>query len=336
MAYYNKAMLRLYLYDQNSRVLCDTITPADLPGFLKRQDGVLWVDLCQPNPDELALLSDVFGFHPLCVEDCTHPQAIPKLEEFADYLFLVVHGVKQSQGDNIRQKLCEFETLELDVFLGRNFLVTVHAEPLRSIEITQENLLRGSSAIHISATALAHEVLDALVDLYFPVLETLEIHLQNLEDIIEANPASDIVKDFFDLRRTILQLRRTSLKQQEIFYGLSHRDISFISKPDVLLFRDIYDHMVRIVEMSESSREILSGILNIHLSLVSNRMNDVMRILTIFSAILLPLTFIVGIYGMNFEHMPELRNPYGYYTVLCFMALITLGMLGYFRYKRWL
>jgi magnesium transporter len=323
-------MLTLYWYHLKDKQLRQDVSIAELPELLKIHEGVLWLDLFQPTAEELLLLSDIFDFHPLCIEDCVHIQHIPKLEEYPEYLFLVMHAVKANSHPE------KFDLVELDAFLGKNFLVTVHREPLHAVDITKEHLERGTSAIYAGSTALAHELLDAMVDLYMPIIEALDTRLQELEDTIEEDPASDIVKDFFDLRRSILKLRRTSLKEQEVFYWLSHRDISFIDKKEALLFKDIYDHLVRIVELSEASRDILSGILSIHLSLMSNRMNDVMRILTIFSAILLPLTFIVGVYGMNFEYMPELTYHYGYFIVLGVMTLIAVGMMVYFRRKNWI
>jgi magnesium transporter len=323
-------MLSLYWYDTQNRQLCQGVDPSEIPALLENPNGVLWANLFQPTESEVELLHDVFYFHPLCVEDCIHRQYVPKLEEFPNYLFLVIHGIQATQ------RKIQFDTVNLNLFLGKNFVVTVHWEPLQPIDFARDNLTRGTSAIHSGASALAHEILDATVDLYMPVLSNLDDHLLALEDLIERNPATDIVKDFFDLRRSILQIRRISLKEQEVFYWLSHRDIPFISHKDVLLFRDIYDHLVRVVELSESARDILSGILTIHLSLMSNRMNDIMRVLTVFSAILLPLTFIAGIYGMNFQNMPELRDPYGYYITLMVMGLITLAMLVFFRKKGWL
>lgn len=323
-------MLTIYWYHLKEKTLRTEIAPAEIPQLLKTRNSVLWVDLAQPTEEEAQLLESVFDFTPLCIEDCLHAQQIPKMEEYPDYLFLVVHAVKTNHHP------LNFDLVELDMFLGKNFVVTYHAEPVQAIEFTQANVSRSTSAIHLGAVSLAHEILDGLVDLYMPVLDHLDNRLQSLEDMIEANPGSDIVTDFFDLRRSLLKLRRTSLKEQEVFYWLSHRDITFIDRSEALLFKDIYDHLVRVLELTEALRDILSGILSIHLSLISNRMNDVMRVLTIFSAILLPLTFIVGIYGMNFEYMPELKSPYGYYTVLAFMATLTTGMLIYFKRKRWI
>jgi magnesium transporter len=328
-------MLTSYWYENATMSVRQHIATDEFSELLKRQDGVLWVDVFQPTSEELAILTDIFAFHPLCVEDCMHPQIIPKLEEFPDYLFLVVHGIKKTE-TTIQESMMACQPVELDLFLGRNFLVTLHHEHLHSILMSRESLLRGTSAVRSGASALAHEVLDSMVDLYFPVLENLEEHLQDLEEQIEANPGSEIVGQFFALRRSLLKLRRISLRQVDIFYALSHRNMSFVTPQDTLLFRDVYDHMVRIVEIAESSRDILSGILNIHLSLMSNRLNDIVRVLTLFSAIMLPLTFIAGIYGMNFEHMPELQNPHGYFIVLGCMVVLSIVMISFFRHKRWI
>jgi magnesium transporter len=302
----------------------------DLNPYLEREDGVLWVDIEGITPEDELWLKSFFAFEHLHLEDCVHPQVIPKLEEFPDYLFIVTHGVNNLIGEYT------FELQELDLFLGKHFLVTVHARPLPSIHFVQAHLARGTSAIHGGVCSLAHEILDALADTYLPFLELLDARLSELEEILEKNPGTDVVTTFFELRRSVLGLRRVAIRQQEVFYWLSHRDIGLISKKDTLLFRDIYDHFVRIVELNESARDILSGMLNIHLSLMSNRMNDVMRVLTIYSTILMPLTFIVGVYGMNFDHMPELHLPYAYPAVLMLMASITVGMLLFFKHKRWL
>jgi magnesium transporter len=323
-------MKQIVWYPLNQKEAQVLSSETDLAPYLVRDDGVLWVDIEALTSADEAWLKSVFDFHELCLEDCTHPQVIPKLEEFPSYVFIVIHGVAQETGSY------SFRLQELDVFLGKNFLVTLHAEGLSPIQFVRDNFSRGTSAIHGGACSLAHEVLDALVDTYLPFLELVDSRLSEVEDILEKNPGTDIVSTFFELRRSVLALRRVAIRQQEIFYWLSHRDIGFIGKQEALLFKDIYDHFVRIVELNESARDILSGMLNIHLSLMSNRMNDVMRILTIYSTILMPLTFIVGVYGMNFDHMPELHWPYAYPVVLMLMASITMGMLFFFKHKRWL
>lgn len=328
-------MQRICWFSFEDQTLVDSLPLEALSTYLVRQDGVLWLDIEDPQPEDQVILEEVFQFHPLCIEDCFHEQVVPKLEEFPKYLFMVLHGLRAGVTQD-KFDSSHVETVELNLFLGGNFVVTLHKEPLQALQFLRDNLDRGTSAIYGGTASLAHEIMDALVDSYLPVLDTLDAHLNDLEDTIEANPGSDIVKEFFDLRRAILTIRRISIRQQEVFYWLSHRDIILIDKEERLLFRDIYDHLVRVVELSESARDILAGILNVHLSLVSNRMNDVMRILTIFSAILLPLTFIVGVYGMNFQHMPELNYEYGYYIVLGVMAAITIGMLMFFRHKQWL
>jgi magnesium transporter len=337
------SMRTAYWYNLETKSLKHDVHWEEISKCLKNPKGVLWLDLQAPSSAELSGLDFEIGVDALCLESCAdvgekppsnlkqlHSLCKVALEEFPQHLFISVFGIRVAENPH------DFEMTPLHMFVGKNYVVTVHSGKLEALQYIDDTIRRGVSSIHTGAIPFSYEILDALVDSYMPVVDHLDHHLQDLEDLIESNPASDIVKDFFELRRTILKLRRVSLKVQDVFYWLSHRELALITKKETYLFKSLYDHLVRVVDVTESLRDILSGILSIHLSLVSNRLNDIMRLLTIFSAILLPLTFIAGIYGMNFEYIPELRHPYGYFFCLGAMLLITLGMLLYFRKKRWI
>jgi magnesium transporter len=266
----------------------------------------------------------------LAIEDCWHEPQAPKLDDYGDYLFVVVHGVRYDAATD------DFTTHELNVFLGANYLVTFHSFHSRSIEATQQGIRRNPNVMARGMDFLLHQILDRVIDNYFPKLEILEDKIETLETAVFTDPGPEVLTTLFDIRRHIIHIKRVAAQEREVLITLTRGDYTFVSEKAQVYFKDIYDHLFRIVDIADNHREIMNIILQAYLSMVSNKLNNTMRVLTVIATIMLPLTVITGVYGMNFENMPELRSPYGYPATLLAMAVVAGGMLYYFRHQKWL
>ena len=324
--------MEILVYRKGGSRIEENLTTADLPELLKDQSAVIWVDMESPTEADEQVLLDVFHFHPLTVEDCRENRHYPKVEEFEGYLYFIVHGVRADTSPE------RFNTIELDGFLGSNYVITYHHDYFRSIANVKQLLRTSPVACQRGTPFLLHQILDQVVDYYSPVLDDFDTRIDKLEDDIFnlRRPNNAILSEIMELKRSVLRLRRISVKQMDILHRMSRGEFPLI--PEVMrpFYRDVYDHLVRVVDLSESYRDLISGSLEAYLSVVSNRLNEIMKVLTIFSAIMLPLTFIAGVYGMNFDNMPELRSKYGYFTVLAIMVFVAVGMLIFFRRRGWI
>ena len=298
----------------------------DLPG-----DGdYLWVDLDDPIEEEAAVLSNVFNFHPLAIEDCWHDPQSPKVDDYNDYVFIVIHGIRYDDKNR------DFSSHELSVFLGPNYLVTFHSEASLSIRSAEEYVRRSPALLQQGSDFLLHYIVDRLVDNYFPKLEIMEDRIEEIESAVFDDPSEDVLNAIFETRRQLTHIRRVVGHEREVLVAMSRGAIPFVGEKARFYFRDVYDHMLRITEMSDVLRDTINIILQAYLSMVSNRLNNTMRVLTVIATMMLPMTVITGIYGMNFRNMPELGWDYGYYYVLGGMLLISAGMLFVFRKRKWL
>jgi magnesium transporter len=309
------------------------LTPEQITQTLQQTDGLLWVSLEQPSPEEIQLiLQDRFHFHPLAIEDCLNDgYQAPKVDVFGSYLFIIVHAL---QADF---PLDQMDTVELNCFLGSNYLVTVyrgnHTSPVQTV---WQRLERDERPIERGADFLCYTILDQLVDEYMPLLDTMDAELDQLEDEVIARPKPAVLERILSLKHSILTLRRIIAPQREVMNRLSRDDLPQIAPQHRIYYRDIYDHLVRIHDLSESIRDVVAGTLDTYLSATSNRLNEIMKALTLVSTIFLPLSFLAGVYGMNFEYFPELHWRYGYFAVWGIFILIIGAMLGYFRYRQWI
>jgi magnesium transporter len=324
--------MEILVYRQQTHKIEEHWTAADLPELLKDTSAVIWVDMEAPTEADERVLLDVFKFHPLTVEDCRENRHYPKIEEFEGYLYFIVHGVTADISPE------RFNTIELDGFLGRNYVITYHHEMFRSINNVKQLLRTTPVACQRGTAFLLHQILDQVVDYYSPVLDDFDDRIDKLEDDIFTlkRPNNMILSEIMDLKRSVLRLRRISGKQMDILHRMSRGEFALITEDMRPFYRDVYDHLVRVVDLAESYRDLISGSLEAYLSVVSNRLNEIMKVLTIFSAIMLPLTFIAGVYGMNFENMPELHSRYGYYAVWVIMLVVAVAMLLFFRARGWI
>ena len=324
--------MEILVYQKGVPRIQENFTVADLPELLKDEHAVIWVDMESPTEVDEQVLLDVFKFHPLTVEDCRENRHYPKIEEFDNYIYFIIHGVTADISPD------RFNTIELDGFLGRNYVITYHHAMFRSINNVKQLLRQTPLVCQRGSAFLLHQILDQVVDFYAPVLDDFDDRINRLEQDIFAlrRPNNQILSEIMALKRSVLRLRRISVKQMDIFYRMSRGEFELIPHEMRPFYRDVYDHLVRVVDLSESYRDLISGSLEAYLSVVSNRLNEIMKVLTIFSAIMLPLTFIAGVYRINFDNMPELHSRYGYFAVLVIMILVAVGMLLFFVRRGWI
>jgi magnesium transporter len=295
------------------------------------QNGAsVWVDLEAPTPAEAEILSRVFGFHPLAIEDCWHEPQQPKVDDYSDYLFVVMHGVRYDT------EQVEFGTHELNIFLGERYLVTFHLLHSRSIEALKSNLQRSPHLMARGMDFMLHQIVDRAIDHYFPKLEIIEDQIDELETAVLTDPKPEILTRIFEVRRTVATLKRVATQEREVLVQMSRGDFPFVSEKAQVYFKDVYDHLFRIVEAADNHRDTLSVMVQVYVSMVSNQLNNTMRVLTVIATMMLPLTVITGIYGMNFDFMPELRWRFGYPLVILLMVAVAGSMLYYFRRRNWL
>jgi len=291
--------------------------------------SIVWVDLEQPTSEETKILSDVFRFHPLAIEDCTNISHYPKIDTFDDYLFIVLHAINQTAPQE------ELSTLELNVFLSTKYVVTYHTRAIKSIIQAKQRCAKDPAAImEKGADFLAYTIMDSLVDNFIPTLNTLDYRIDQMEDEIFVD-SPHVLNKIMTIRNDIIYLRKVIRPQRNILNQLTRGNPPFIHKDNMIYFRDIYDQLYRITEQSDGYRDMISGVLDTHLSLTSYKMNQIMKSLTIVATIMMPLTLITGIYGMNFHFMPETQSRWGYFAVLGLMTVIAGSIITYMKKKKW-
>ena len=321
-------MIRIYVHEPGDARSADRIDP----GWLAPSSPVtLWVDLAAPTPEEGRLLSDVFRFHPLSVEDALSAIHHPKVEAYADYLYLILHGI------DFQEKEHWFATRDVDFFLGPHYLVTVHDGLSRSIKALKTVCDKHDRVLAEGPAALMHRIIDSMVDNYRPEIEELEKHMNELEDQAILGQRSDLVRDILALKRDLASLRRVLIPQRDAIGRLGRREFAAIGDELTYRFRDVYDHLVRLSDEATLLQDRVTGILEAHLSTISNRLNLVMKVLTVMSTIFLPLTVLTGMWGMN---VPLPMFPGGaamqFWWVTGAMVVIATIMLALFRRNGWI
>ncbi|MFZ3078199.1 MAG: magnesium/cobalt transporter CorA [Bellilinea sp.] len=308
------------------------ISPAALTSAVADTDGLVWVSLEQPTAEETrAILTDLFHFHPLAVEDTESTGfQTPKVDDYGTYLFIVVMALS---ADHDRSLL---NSAEFDIFLGPNYVVSSYYAPqLEAVEKLRRRLQRDERLQTNGPDFLCHALIDIIVDDYSPPLEELEDELEALEDRILDKPQPETLQKLLRLKHAIISVRRVIAPQREVINHLTREEFSMIDRQSQIYFRDIYDHLVRVYDWIDILRDMATNALEAYLNSTSLRLNEVMKALTIVSTIFLPLTFVAGIYGMNFHFMPELSWKYGYPMVWIVFLLITGWMVYYFRKRNW-
>ncbi len=324
------AKISVIRYDQNSlqeKVEAQIGNLAiDLPS-----SGVLWIDVRGVQQDVLRHLGSKFNLHPLLLEDILDMDHRPKLDDYGDYLYIVLHDIRY-EGDS------GAITLEqVNLILGPNYLISISDGERDIFEPVKKRLKNCVGNIRsLGADYLAYSLVDLVVDNYFVALEELGERIELVETSLISNPVTQALDAINGLKRSMLRIRKSLWPLREIINSLDKGDSKLVSVHIGIYLRDVYDHTIQVMDTIETYRDMLSGMLDIYLSSVSNRTNEIMKVLTIISTIFIPLTFIVGLYGMNFKNMPELDWAWGYYAVWGLMLLITLCLVIYFKRKKWI
>ncbi|MBU4314260.1 MAG: magnesium/cobalt transporter CorA [Actinobacteria bacterium] len=321
--------MKTLVYDRNEKKLLEKVTLKNISSYINNVEYLIWIDIENPSKENMQFLRDHFHFHPLDIEDCLSIIERPKLDEYDDYFFLVLHipyFIKQTR------RLVPFA---VNIFIGNNFLVTVHHGLCSPIQNTFDDLAENHQILDKGSGYLLHKVIDSLIDYNFPILNKIYRNVQDVEDAIFKKAGSKNVKDILLIRTNILTFRNIIFPQRKFLKTLEIKDMDFLIEALEVYFGDLVDHIEKIWDTLENYKELIEGVHDAHQSLLSNKINDIMRILTIFSVIILPLALISGIYGMNIV-LPLERNPFAFIIIVVVMIIISIGMLVYFKYKDWI
>jgi magnesium transporter len=321
-------LITVYKNQNGSTQVVDRVDP----DWLRPDSGVwVWVDLAAPTTDESRILSDVFHFHELAIEDALAEIHHPKVESYGDYLYLILHGI------DFKAREHAFKTQEIDFFLGQQYLVTYHSGTSRSIGRIAEICGRNERVLGEGPATLFYRIVDTMVDNYRPEVDKLSDRLDALEKEIFSRPKSTLVKRILDFKRDISSLRRVIMPERDAIARLARREFPQISESLSYRFRDVHDHLIRLADEAVYFQDRISSLLDAYLSNVSNQLNGVMKVLTIISTIFMPMTVLTGLYGMNvpLPHLPGGEHAQ-FWWILAIMAGVTLAMLLFFRKRNWL
>ena len=323
---------RSYHRDPDGKLRRD-LAPRELHAAIRQPGASLWVDIDSTNRHQLAVMEKIFNFHPLSIEDSVNPVSRVKVEEYPDYLFIVVRVVRfcESTPDPY-----DLETFNLNLFIGRNFLVTVHGEPSPSVAAVENLVVRNPDMLDRGPARLGHMILDTAIDAYFPIVDQLDDFIDSLEARVFGKFDDDVLHEIFTVKRMVISLRRYLSPQREVFNILTNRPTPFIAPEVQVYFRDVYDHMLRINDSLDNYRELLSSTLDSYLTQVSNRLGMVTKGLSVVATMSVPFVVVAGIYGMNFQNIPLANNPNGFWIMVVGQFAIGLGLVAFLKWRRWL
>jgi len=297
----------------------------------RRKEGLLWVDMESPTSEETNFLADGFEFHPVAVEACREVTSQPLVHGFDDYLFMVIHAV------NIQTHGATVDTLEVDIFWGKTFVLTYHQVPVKSLTEMRDLCEKdGERLLSRGAAFFMHAVVDKIIDNFTPTLNRLECMLEELEIQIFRDPTDKLLHQLLDLKQTVLYLGRVASAQRDVVGRLVRGEFGPVTKQAMAYWLEAYDHLLRMVYTIENQRDIITTARETYMSVVTNRTNAVIKVLTIIATVFMPITFIASLYGMNFKFMPEINWKWGYPAVMALMVVITAWMVWFFRRRKWI
>jgi magnesium transporter len=316
--------------NSNSRVFSDNCVAADISELREAGDNVIWADVADPTSRDFEELAEEFGFHHLSIEDCQNQHQRPKVEEYPGYYFIVLYEAELA-GPNDR-----LELRELNIFLGKNYLVTVHSRPIRAIETARRLWPEWLDRAEEGSGLLAYLLIDAIVDDYLPLLDIISERMDALEDSIFGEFRAEAIEEIFGIKKKLLYLRRAVAPLRDVFNTLLRREQQVFSRASYIYFQDVFDHLIRVADTIDTLRDMLSSTMDAYLSVSGNRMNMIMKRLTSISTILMSVTLIAGIYGMNFDLMPELKWRFGYVFALLSMVVVGFALYRYLKRVKWI
>jgi magnesium transporter len=328
-------MIRSIYRMQDGHIRTD-LGPGEFPAALQDRHGLLWVDISgEPTDICEPILRETFGFHPLAVDDALEETHVPKVDDWGQYLYLTLHAVVFDQ-----QSDEQLDTWELDVFLGENYLVTYQAQPITTVDRVWAICQRDERHLQRGTAYLIYKLADEVVADYMPVIEQLDDAIDQIEDQVFDNPSPALLERLFALKRALLRLRRMLAPQREVLNKLARGDYDVVSEEYRVFFRDVYDHLVRLYDITESLRDLAGSALDTYLSVVNNRMNDVMKTLTVITTLFMPLSFLSGFFGMNFFQpvtpLDAWTGKLAFGLTLAAMAMLPVGMYAWMRKRAWM
>lgn len=328
-------MIRSLFYSPGEPIQKD-LPPEKFPELIKNQEGVLWVDFISEPPEICQPILEEFHFHPLAIDDALQETHIPKLDDWGEYLYIVLNYMNlEPHGET-----WETDIDELDIFLGSNYVVTHHDHRIQAVDDTWVACDRDERNVQAGPDHLLYRIADNLMAGYMPAVEKIDDAIDQLEDQVFGRPSPRTLEKLFALKRVLLAMRRIIIPQREVMNKLARDEYKVIDPKDRVFFRDIYDHLVRLHDLNESLRDLVSGAVDTYLSVINNRMNEIMKTLTVITVLFMPLTFLTGYFGMNFfEPLGNLKawttNPI-FYLTLATIVMMPIGMYIWFRRRTWL
>lgn len=305
--------------------------PRELAEVLKAGDGFLWVDIDTTSRSQTALLEKLFHFHPLAIEDALNPESRAKVEEYSDFLFLVLRGVRFCDTTDDPYDL---ETFNLSFFLRKNVLVTAHGEQSPAIAETSHTLDRAPELITRGVEWVMHHVADAVTDAFFPIVDQIDAFIDGLEERVFVNFDQAALRDIFSVKRLVLNLRRNLVPQREVFNVLTNRPTPLLRPETQVYFRDVYDHVLRINDSLDGSRDLLSSTMDSYLTQVSNRLSQTTKTLSVVATVTLPFVVMSGMWGMNVDYIPLQHHAYAFWIVVGLQLLVGIGLLAYLKIRK--
>ena len=326
-----KARITIMDYDETNLEEKEAKTIEESFSF-KDKPTVTWINIDGLHEVEIIeKLGSHFGLHPLLLEDILNTDQRPKMEDYGDYIFVVLKMLYPGENKD------EIEAEQVSLILGSNFIISLQESEGDVFNPIRDRIRKSKGRIRKTGSDyLAYALLDAIVDNYFLILENVGEKIEDTEQQLAANPSPETLQYIRELKNEMIFLRKSIWPLRELINGLERCESTLIHQSTGAYLRDVYDHTIQIIDTVESYRDMISGMVDIYLSSISNKMNEVMKVLTIFASIFIPLTFVAGLYGMNFEFMPELKWHWGYFALLAVMALIGISLVFYFKRKRWL
>src|SRR5215212_3381407 len=316
-------------YHDGGNVRTD-LSAEEIDAAVRSETGTLWVDIDIREPEAVALLSDVFHFHPLAIEDSLNPQSRVKIEEYTNFLILIVRTIAFIEHT---QDPYDIETVNLNCFLGKNFLVTAHGGHTSPIDETRGVLEKKPELASAGPSRLMHAVVDEAVNAYFPILDQLDEFMDGLEEKVFATFDQSALREIFSVKRLVLSLRRHLAPERDVFNVLTNRPSTLLTPDAQVYFRDIYDHVLRINDSLETYRELLSNTLDSYLTQVSNRLGMVTKGLSVVATMSIPFVVISGMWGMNFGSIPLSHHPHGFTIMLVVQLALGVGLLVLLRLR---
>jgi magnesium transporter len=306
--------------------LSETIPLSEISNVIKQADQLLWVDVKDPTDEDLQLLQEEFGFHPLAIEDVSQERQRPKIDLYDGYVFLIFYCVNRHEPGQ------PVHAIQLSLFVGLNYVVTLHEDDISLFTDIKDRWQRNQEAITAhDAAILTYTILDAIVDQYFPLIDEISDEIEDIEEVLFGQFDPHAQQRIFQLKKELLKIRRVVAPERDVLNILVRRDTPIFNENAILYFQDVYDHIIRVTDAIDTYRDLMSSALDSYLSIASNRLNEIMKMLTGWSIILMTVTLVASIYGMNFIHMPELTWHYGYAWALFLMICISGGLYTLFR-----